>query len=93
MMDMYESFEKKTKEFIINQYMDAAKFCETPEEVLNTRAIAYGALQFSINYLFPTFNQRLADWWQNEMWEEFNQLALDKMNEMPYNGITKRKVR
>lgn len=78
MMDMYENFEKKTKEFIVNQYMDAAKFCETPEEVINTRAIAYGALQFSINHLFPTFNQRLADWWQNEMWVEFNQLALDK---------------
>lgn len=93
MMDMYENFENKTKEFIIGQYMDAERFCETPEEVINTRAIAYGALQFSINNLFPTFNQRLADWWQNEMWEKFNQLALDIMNEMPYNGITKKKVR
>jgi hypothetical protein len=90
---MYEMFEKKTKDFIIEQYKDAERFCETPEEVLNTRAIAYGALQFSINYLFPTFNKELGDWWQNIMWEKFNQLALDKMNEMPYNGITKRKVR
>lgn len=76
-MDIYEILENKVKEFVRTKYQQAIKYAETAEDVIKCRAIAYGALEFSANNLFPCYNDKLARWW-DKYWDKFNQLALDK---------------
>ena len=64
----YERIEKDVKNFILNE-LKAAK--EHPDMALNCRAIAFGALQFASNYLFPSYNYDLVNWWEEEIWEQF----------------------
>ncbi len=68
--------EKKVKDFILNELEDARKYCKNnTQAVLNHRAIAYGALQFATNNLFPCYNDDLVDWWEKGVWEKFTDLA------------------
>ncbi len=76
-MDIYEDIEKKVKRFVLGEYKSAVKYAETTSDVYKNRAIAYGALQFSINNLFPCYNDDLGKWWDEQL-DKFNQLALDK---------------
>ena len=78
-MDMYETIENKVKEFAIKEFEQAVLYAETAEDVLKCRAIAYGAIQFAVNNLFPTYNKKLAEWW-DKCWNEFNKLMVDKKN-------------
>lgn len=64
-MDRYERIERDVKKFV----EDELKTCKRGS--INNRAIAYGALMFASNYLFPSFNYKLSDWWNNEMWDKF----------------------
>lgn len=76
-MNDYENIEKKVKRFVLEKYESAVKYAETASDVYRSRAIAYGALQFSINNLFPCYNDDLAKWWGEQL-DKFNQLVLDK---------------
>ena len=75
-MDYYETIEKKVKDFCEKQYSDASKE-KTVKEILNIRAIAFGALMFACNNLFPRFNGGLSDWWNDEMWGKFENLITE----------------
>lgn len=57
---------------------DAERYCSDYNSVINMRGIAYGAVQFTCNYLFDEYNKELADWWDNEMVDNFTRLAIDK---------------
>ena len=69
----YEMIEKKIKDFCEEMYSDACRV-ETGQDVYNLRAIAYGALRFACNNLFPAFNEELAEWWDEYMWMQFEEL-------------------
>lgn len=60
---------EKVKTCVLS-YVDMAK--RNPEDARNLRAIAFGALNFAINNLYPEYNQELADWWDNEVYDQFN---------------------
>lgn len=67
----YEKIENDVKNFILNELEAAKKY---PNMAFDCRAIAFGALQFANNYLFPSYNYDLANWWQKKIWEQFNKL-------------------
>ena len=58
----YDMIERKVKDFILNQLRDAKNYACSVESVRNYRAIAFGALDFACNNLFPAYNEDLADW-------------------------------
>lgn len=64
----YEMIEKQVKDFVLKELEDAKKH---PEYRMNCRAIAFGAIQFASNNLFPSYNRDLEDWWSNEIWAQF----------------------
>lgn len=71
----YKMIENKVKEFCESEYKDAKRYSiMTPELIKNKRAIAYGAVHFATNNLFPCFNNELSDWWNDEMWHKFQKL-------------------
>ena len=67
----YDDIERMVKTFVYQQYEEAKK---NPDSAFHLRGIAYGAVQFATNYLFPCFNHDLNDWWANEMWSKFTDL-------------------
>lgn len=71
----YKMIENKIKEFCKEMYSDACRVAKTVQDVYNLRAIAYGALSFACNNLFPCFNNELSDWWNEYMWMQFEELA------------------
>lgn len=70
----YEMIENKVKEFCESEYKEAEKYCGSRESIINKRAMAYGAVFFASNNLFPCFNNELSDWWNYEMWKKFQKL-------------------
>ena len=68
-MDRYEKIEKDVKKFCEIELKNCDKG-PSPNPV-NSRAIAYGALCFACNYLFPSFNNDLSEWWNEVMWLKF----------------------
>ena len=64
----YTMIENKVKAFVLEELEDAKKH---PKIAHNCMTIAYGALQFATNNLFPAYNNDLVNWWQNEIWIEF----------------------
>ena len=73
-----KDIENSVKEFIIQEYKNAQSYAQNEKDVVRWRHGASTVLQFSLFYLFPCYNKNLVDWWENEMWEKFNELALDK---------------
>lgn len=72
----YELIEEKVKDFVLENLESAKKYYKNDTQgILNCRAIAYGALQFATNNLFPCYNDDLVDWWEEEIWEKFTNLA------------------
>ena len=72
MMDIYENIENQTKAFVMEWLSDAKLH---PEDAKKICPIAYGAMMFSVNYLFPCHNQNLADWWTNEILPQFREIG------------------
>lgn len=78
----YEMIEKKVKNFVLDELEDAKKFHKNNNQgILICRSIAYGALQFAANNLFPCYNHDLGMWWEKEVWKEFNKLMRGDENE------------
>jgi len=78
-MGIYANIENKVKKFVLEEYESTVKHAKTADDVYNNSAIAYGALQFSVNNLFPCYNSDLARWGHEQL-DKFNKLALDKQN-------------
>ena len=78
----YEMIEEKVKDFILENLKSAKKYYKNDTQgILNCRAIAFGALQFATNNLFPSYNIDLAKWWEEEAWNEFDKLMRGDENE------------
>ena len=75
----YEITEKEVKEFVLRQ-LDNATYAVLPMEVRNNRAIAFGAVQFAANHLFPSYNYDLANWWDEVIYNKFVRLEEEKAN-------------
>ena len=60
------NIEKKLKEFVLDQLREAYT-AETKEDALKIRGIAFGAVLFAINNLFPDYNEELANWWDEKV--------------------------
>lgn len=71
MYDIYENMENQTKKFVMEQLNDAKN---NPEDVSKIQPIAFGALLFSANNLFPCYNANLANWWDDEILPQFREL-------------------
>ena len=69
----YKGMEKRLRDFVLDEY-EAAKNHPDLCSPLNARAVAYGALQFGVNNLFPSYNKDLAEWWELEMYDKFTEL-------------------
>ena len=65
------TMEEKVKIFIL-ETLNYANM--NPQNALNYRGIAYGALQFATNNCFSEYNEDLAKWWDNEIYPLFTQL-------------------
>lgn len=76
----YDEIEQKVKEFCETELNNARKFAKNASEVEDFRGIAFGALHFACNNLFPTYNKELADWWENDIWCQFRDVAIEKGN-------------
>lgn len=70
----YGMIENKVKEFCESEYEEAEKYCGSKESILNKRAMSYGVVHFATNYLSPQFNNRLSNWWNDEMWHKYQKL-------------------
>jgi len=72
MFNDYDVIEIKVKDFVNEELSDALKY-NTLEDARKCRAIAYGAVQFAINNLFPCYNDDLANWWEDEAYPKFTE--------------------
>lgn len=78
----YEMIEKKVKDFVLENLESAKKYYKNDTQgILICRGIAFGALMFATNNLFPCYNTKLSMWWEKEAWEEFNKLIRGDENE------------
>lgn len=76
MIDIYAQTEKNVKQFVMEQLNDAKKIGRSSFVAVTTReTIAYGALQFAVNYCFPSYNYDLEKWWKEEITTEFRKIC------------------
>lgn len=79
MIDIYAQIENNVKQFVMKELAKAKKANNNPTiNVLNCKAVAYGALQFASNYCFPCYNYDLAEWWVKEVCPEFQKLLQNR---------------
>lgn len=69
-----QMIKTKVKDYVINELKNAEHAKDLNISTLNCRAIAFGALQFAINLLPDKDFDELNEWWQNEIYNEFNKL-------------------
>ena len=70
-----EEIIEKVKRYVRNELTEAMKYCKTPEEVDNSRTIAFGAVNFVVNsILINDEYEELMNWWNDEMWHRFEKL-------------------
>lgn len=86
----YEIMENKVKAFVLQKIEDAENYADSVSEVLNYRAIAFGALYFAANELFPCYNNDLAFWWERKTRFEFQKI-IDKIEKK--NKMTKKQIK
>ena len=67
----------KLKKYIERELDEAKRYAKNWDDVMQYRANAYGALNFVNNTLYP-YDEELGDWWNNDMWNKFQELAIEK---------------
>lgn len=72
MINIYDYTEAKVKQFVM-EMLDIAAQSSNPYTVKDMESQAYGAIQFSANYSFPSYNYELVNWW-DEVKPEFREL-------------------
>ena len=63
--------ENKIKSFVLRTLENAKK---DMEYALNCRNQAYGVVFFSCNDLFDVYDEELANWWDEEILPQFNEI-------------------
>lgn len=78
-MDYYEILEQKIKNWVENEFKFAIS-CKgiTRESLISYKGICFGAIFFTANVLFPTYNENLANWWENEMMPKFDKAIKER---------------
>lgn len=76
-MDDYEAIERKIKKFV-NEMIEEAVAAKTKNTVKSCFEMAYGAIFFAANNLFPCYNVDLACWWKNEAHPIFYRILTNK---------------
>ncbi len=64
------------KEFVEQRLVNADVFGNTREEVMNRRAIAYGAVSFAIDIGIVTYEE-IKEYW-DYAWQKFEDIAKEK---------------
>lgn len=64
-MNEYDVIERKIKKFV-NEMIEDAVAAKNRDAVRGRINMAYGAILFAANNLFPCYNNDLAHWWENE---------------------------
>lgn len=63
--------ENRIKSFVSETLEEAKK---DKNYAFGSRNQAYGVIFFSCNNLFDTYNEELADWWDEEILPQFNEI-------------------
>ncbi len=66
------NIEEKLKGFVLDLLKEAHAE-KTKEDAVKIRGIAFGAVLFAVNNLFPDYNEELADWWDKEVHSLFTE--------------------
>ncbi len=65
------------KEYVEQRLVNAEIFANTREEVLNCRAMAYGAVMFAQRIGAITYEE-VKNYWDNYAWQKFEDIAKGK---------------
>ena len=74
---MKEINMENVKEFVSNYLESAEIFANTREEVMNCRAIAFGAVMFAQRIELVSYEE-IKEYWDNWAWEKFEEIAREK---------------
>lgn len=65
------------KEFVEQRLVSAEIFANTYEQVMNYRAVAYGAVMFAQEMGIITYEE-VKKYWDNYAWQKFEEIAKEK---------------
>ena len=65
------------KEYVEQRLVNAEIFANTREEVMNCRAMAYGAVMFAQRIGAITYEE-VKDYWDSYAWQKFEDIAKEK---------------
>ena len=65
------------KEYVEQRLVNAEIFANTREEVMNCRAMAYGAVMFAQRIGAITYEE-VKKYWDNYAWQKFENIAKEK---------------
>ena len=65
------------KDFVEKRIKDAEKYANSYQEVMNTRAIAFGAILFSDKCGIAPFEE-IQEYWEGYAWNKFEEIAKSK---------------
>ena len=68
---------ENVKEFVEQRLVSAEIFANTREEVINHRAMAFGAVMFAQEY-GPVAYEEIKEYWNNYAWLKFENIANTK---------------
>lgn len=67
--------EEKLKAYCEKEYEQCWEWDENVEKAIDR---CYGAVMFCITNCFPSFNEELGDWWNDEMLPKFRKLQMER---------------
>ena len=65
------------KKFVEEELKSAEIFANTRQEVMNCKAVAFGAILFAQRNNILSYGE-VDDYWNNYAWEEFEKIAREK---------------
>lgn len=68
---------ENVKEFVEERLVNAEIFADTRKEVMNHRAIAFGAVMFAQENGLISYEE-VKEYWDNYAWQKFEDIAKEK---------------
>ena len=68
---------ENVKEFVEQRLVSAEIFANTREEVINHRAMAFGAVMFAQEHGLVSYEE-IKEYWNNYVWQKFEDIANTK---------------
>ena len=70
-----KKLENKVKDFVLKELNDIVYNARKEKDyVLCARNRAFGVVFFACNNLFDIYNEELANWWEEEILPQFNEI-------------------